>query len=278
MAMKIQGSATFMAPTVAIILRMWAVAGTLSFILTPAADAQTQFIQELKDLESKNSLTPLFKKLMSFEPFQRLPDPAAVFEIKETLDWLRLRGFYDNESARYTYAYSAWLWNAGFKDNASAMYFFAEIKARSDGSRCADKTSPQSRVIQYEQLLRGPIAQFLKTQDKRTKENIFKLATLRLEERLPLRQSDEWLCNGGMAFLKKYADKHGNLPDKEVAGSSANLGRAVVVEDDSIKPDFVEQAEWQVERRAATDAAINGLRPLLLEINSEPTVDTDAAL
>lgn len=257
-------------------LRMLAVVGTLLFVSISAADAQTQFVQELNNLETKKSLTPLFQKLMSFEPFKRLPDQTAVAEIKETLDWLRLRGFYDNESARYTYAYSAWLWNSGFKDNASAMYFFAGIKVRSDGARCADKTSPQDRVIQYEQLLKGPITQFLKTQDKGSKEKIFQLATLRLEERLPLRQPDEWLCNGGMAFLKKYADKHGNLLGTEVTGSSPKLSKALVIEDDSIKPDFVDKVEWQTERRVVTDTAINDLRQLLFESTSNPAVNTDA--
>ncbi|MDD4882161.1 MAG: hypothetical protein PHX10_11345 [Gallionellaceae bacterium] len=258
-------------------LRMFAVVSTLLFISISAANAQTKFVQELKSLESNKSLTPLFQKLMTFEPFKRLPDQTAVAEIKETLDWLRLRGFYDNESARYTYAYSAWLWNSGFKDNASAMYFFAGIKARSDGARCADKTSQQDRVIQYEQLLRGPITQFLKTQDKVAKERIFKLATLRLEERLPLRQPDEWLCNGGMAFLKKYADKHGNLLGTEETGSSTNLGKAAVIEDDSIKPDFVDKAEWQTERRVVTDTAINDLKQFLFETTSNSAVNTDAA-
>lgn len=259
------------------ILRIVVIVSTLFFVFSVSANAQTQYVQELKSLDAKNALTPLFQKLMSFEPFKRLPDQTAVAEIKETLDWLRLRGFYDNESARYTYAYSAWLWNSGFKDNASAMYFLAGIKARSDGARCADKTSPQDRVIQYEQLLRGPITQFLKTQDKGAKEKIFKLATLRLEERLPLRKPDEWLCNGGMAFFKKYADKHGNLHGTEAKDSSANLGKAVVIEDDSIKPDFVDMAEWQAERRVVTDTAINDRRQLLFETTSNPAVNTDAA-
>jgi hypothetical protein len=244
------------------------VVGTLLFVSASAVNAQTEFVQELNSLESKKSHTALFQKLMSFEPFKRLPDQMAVNEIKETLNWLRQRGFYDNESARYTYAYSAWLLNAGFKDNASAMYFFAGIKAKSDGSRCVDKTSAQDRVTQYEQLLREPISSFLKTQDKGIKEKIFKLATLQLEDRLSLRQPDEWLCNGGFAFLKKYADKHGNLHGKEVTGSSTNLGMIQIIEDDSIKPDFVDKTVWQMERKTLTDTAISDLRRLLFETTS----------
>lgn len=259
------------------ILRISAIVSTLLFVFSASANAQTQYIQELKSLEAKNALTPLFQKLMSFEPFKRLPDKSAVAKIKETLDWLRLRGFYDNESARYTYAYAAWLWSAGIKDSASVMYFFAGIKARSDGVRCADKTSAPDRIMQYEMLLRGPINQFVQTQSNTVKEEIFRLATMRLEERLPLRQPDEWLCNGGMAFFKKYADKHGNLNGKEVTGSTASIGKTMVIEDDSIKPDFVGKVEWQAERRLVTDSAISGVRKLLFETTSNPAVNTDAA-
>jgi hypothetical protein len=257
--------------------RILAFTGTLLLVSIATASAQTQYVQELKDLETQNSLTPLFQKLMSFEPFKRLPDQTARVEIKETLDWLRQRGFYDNESARYTYAYAAWLWSAGMKDSASVMYFFAGIKARSDGARCADKTSVQDRIIQYEQLLREPITQFVQTQSKGIKEDIFKLATLRLENRLLLRQPDDWLCNGGLAFLKKYAEKHGNPNGKEVTPSRTSVGRAAVVEDDSIRPDFIDTASWQVERKKTTDSAVNSLRKLLLETTSNPAVNTDAA-
>jgi hypothetical protein len=242
------------------IMRILVVLCTLSFVFISAADAQTKYVQELNNLEAKKAFTPLFQKLMSFEPFKRLPDQTAVTEIKETLDWLRLRGFINNDSARYTYAYSAWLWSAGIKDTASAMYILAAIKARSDGARCADKTSPRDQTRQYEQFLQGPITQFLQTQSKDVKEKVFKVATSRLEERLPLRQPDEWLCNGGMAFFDKYVKKHGKLDGKNVPGSVT-----VVVEDDSIKPDFVNVEIWQAERRKVTDSAINNLRKILFE-------------
>lgn len=238
--------------------------GALLFTFITPANAQTQYVQEIKTLETQRALTPLFQKVMALEPFKRLPDPMAQVEINETLNWLRQRGFFDNESARYTYAYAAWLWNAGIKDVASAMYFNAEIKMRSDGARCVDKTSVGDRVSQYEQLLQEPIAQFLKTQSKATKEKIFKLSTMRLEERLSLRQPDEWLCNGGIAFFKKYIEKHGNLSGTEVTKTKQSPARTLIVEDDSIQPDFIDSASWQTERKKATDSAVDRLSKLLL--------------
>ena len=221
------------------------------------------YVRQLDALEAKKQFDPLFQKLMLFEPFAKAPDPTTIAEIKGTLDWLQPRIVTGN--VRYTYAYSAWLWKAGIKDTAATIYYLARLQSLSDGARCSDKTSMQARTRQYELLLQGTITQFAQSMERSKKEQLLKFEKTAVEQYLPVRKPDEWLCNGGIQFFIKYGEKHGGIDGKEMKPRPGDIGKQILVEDDTIKPDFVVDDVWKIEQRKISVEFLESLRKLLLE-------------
>ncbi len=249
-------------------LKHWLLGAISAVVLFTSASAQTSYVTELNRLDAINGQDELFKKLLAFEPFKRLPDPVAVQEVKETLDWLKKRGFWDPGSVRYTYNYAMWLWYAGVQDTSTAMFLFGTIKAQSDAARCLDETSAPTRIRDYESSLSDAARSFLQNKSQAIRDQVFQLATNRLEERLPHQKPDEWLCGGGMSFFNKYSQKHGNLEGKEVKVPNS-FGKTFIVEDSSIKPDFVADTVWIEARRKATTKAVQDIKKFIFETTAQ---------
>ncbi len=237
------------------------------FFLTPV-HGKTKYVDELDRLAAINGQDELFKKLLAFEPFSRLPDPVAHLEVEETLDWLQQKGFWQPGSVRYTYNYAMWLWKAGVKDTSTAMFLFGTIKARFDAARCEDQSSAPSRIRSYENSLGNAAKEFLQNQPQQIREQVFHLSTNQLEARLIKQPPDDWLCGGGMAFFNQYLQKHGNLDGKTVPAPHDSIGKTILVEDASIKPAFVTDDQWLQVRGKAMESAIVSAKKLVFETTS----------
>jgi hypothetical protein len=225
------------------------------FILVSAcAAAQTNYVKNLHELEKLQGQELLFTTLAKGEPLLRYPAVDAQQEIQETLDYLKQKGFTENNSSQFTYSYAVWLYKVGVHDLSSAMFLFATIKARSDGARCSDKTSAPKVTKDYEQYLTSELSPLTAKLPASEREKIYKIATINLEDRLTKQSPDEWLCGNGIDYFYKHVEKYQDQKDK------------TIVKDYSIKPDFIEQTQWLKSRKETTDKAVKSARVFLFGV------------
>ena len=161
--------------------RLWFL--LLVLLVTSVACAQSAYVATLETLDKKPGQQELFQQLSLLEPFTRLPDPSAQRDVAETLEWLKARTESSEVSARYSYAYSAWLWAAAHHEQAARLYLIAGFQARWDGARCVDPTAPPARISQYESVLGQPIVSFIVSADKELRERVLAALAPDLEDR-----------------------------------------------------------------------------------------------
>lgn len=209
-----------------------------------SARADNGYVGKLEELEKAPGKDALFEALFRFEPFERLPHSAAQQDIAATMEWLKGRALDPQRSVRYAYAYAGWLWRNGVRDTAAMLYFYAGFKARWDGSRCADTTSPSLRIRIFENVMAPAIVPYVRDLELARREEVLKIIRPELEQRFAANPPDEWLCNGGMEFYREYFARH---PEEEgkVAGLGGNIVRHSPVHDPQIKPRYVSEAVWR---------------------------------
>lgn len=236
------------------------------FCVVGVACAQSSYVTELNTLEKKPGQQELFHKLLLLEPVKQLPHTFAQKDVDETLMWLKARTGNSEASARYSYAYSAWLWAVGRRDLASSVYVLAGFKARWDGSRCGDLTAAPGNILQYESVLGTQIVPFLQSADKDLRQRVLAVLSLNLEERFANSAKDEWVCSGGVAYFQKYFEKHpeqGQLP----ADDPSLRGKTIVLSDDTIHPEFIADEDWRMKRKEVVGTYLKGVTSLLMEKN-----------
>ena len=245
------------------------------FCMASVACAQSGYVTELNILEKKPGQQELFQKLLLLEPVKQLPNTFAQRDVDETLMWLKARTGNSEASARYSYAYSAWLWAVGRRDLASSVYVLAGFKARWDGTRCADPTAAPARILQYENVLGTQIVPFLNSADQDLRQRVLAVLSLNLEERFANSAKDEWVCSGGVTYFQKYFEKHPEQGQQQV-GDPSLRGKTIVLSDDTIQPEFIADEDWRIKRKEVTGTYLKGVTSLLMEKNEmgAPQLDT----
>ena len=241
------------------------------FCVAGVACAQSSYVTELITLEKKPGQQELFQRLIAQEPLKRRPEPSAQREVVETLDWLKERAGTSEASARYGYVYAAWLWAAGHQEEAATQYFRAGYKARWDGARCADVSAAPARILQYENAVGRPIVTFLKSSSKDVHQRVLAVLSPTLEERIANDPKDEWVCSGGAAYFKKYAEKHPEFSQRRI-DDPALRGKTIVLADDTIHPEFISDEEWRLKRTEVASAYLKGVRGFFMETSEGATM------
>ena len=247
----------------------------LALLVPSAACVQAGYVTELNVLEQKPGQQELFQKLLLLEPAKHLPARSAQRDVAETLDWLKARTDNSEASARYSYAYSAWLWAAGRRDLAASVYVLAGFKARWDGSRCADPTAAPGRIQQYESAVGRPIVSFLQSADKDLWQRVLAVLSLNLEERFANSAKDEWVCSGGIAYFQKYFEKHPEQGQQPV-GDPSSPSRTIALADDTIHPEFIPDEDWRRKRKEVADTYRTGVKHLFMDENEREKPQRDA--
>lgn len=250
-------------------------AGVLVFSVVGVACAQSSYVTELNILEKKPGQQELFRKLLLLEPVKQLPHTFAQKDVDETLMWLKARTGNSEASARYSYAYSAWLWAAGRRDLAASVYVLAGFKARWDGTRCADLTAAPGNILQYESVLGTQIVPFLQSADKDLRQRVLAVLSLNLEERFANSAKDEWVCSGGVAYFQKYFQKHPEQGQQPV-GDPSLPSKTIVLSDDTIQPEFIADEDWRIKRKEVAGTYLKGVKNLFMKANEseKPQRDT----
>ena len=241
--------------------RLWFL--LLVLLVTSVACAQSAYVATVKTLDKKPGQQELFQQLSLLEPFTRLPDPSAQRDVAETLEWLKTRTDGKGASAQYSYAHAAWLWAAGRQEDAAKQYLMAEFQAFWDGTRCADPSAAPARTAQYASTLGRSIVPFLLSADQAVRRRVVGELSPNLGEGFGDNPKDDWLCNGGAAYFRKYAEKHPEFGQQRI-GDPSFSGQTIVLTDDTIHPEFISDEEWRVKRKEVADAYLKEVNSMLM--------------
>lgn len=206
------------------------------------ARAETHpYTTELDQLATKNDLLG--------ELIQRVNQPRDAEEMRVGLDWLKARSVSGFGGSRITFSYAGNLFRVGITDTASLALLFGLLTSRVDAARCADPSAPADKLQRWDQAL-GPLLQHFRSLSAGQQRELVLIA-ISMEDRFSARQPDVWMCSGGLAFMNKFFQKHGNNPNppaREVQDPT-RIGRTIILEDPDIKPDFVPDEQWKLSRQ-----------------------------
>jgi hypothetical protein len=204
---------------------------------------ERQFNVELDALATQRDLNELIV---------RVNQPRNADEVRQGLDWLRARTLTGFGGSRIFYSYAFGLFRtnvAELKDTASFIYLIGLLLGRADAARCADPSAPADKLSRWEQNL-APIRQHFVSLPLDERRKFVSMAVV-AEKRLENRSPDAWLCNGGLAFMYKFAKKHKDNPTppaREIQDETS-IGRTVLLDDLDIKPEFISNEEWNAKRK-----------------------------
>ena len=165
------------------------------------------------------------------------------------LDWLQQRALTGRGGAQYIYAYAFDLWQTGqptHKESAALMWLYGKLTIRVDAARCADQRAPETKMMKWESQLTN-IQDYYQQLDAEQKAKLANLA-LQFEEKNSDRKHDAWLCSGGLSFMKRYFEKHGDASSSKEAIDPLSGEKVTVLKDDEIRPEFISDADWQQKR------------------------------
>jgi hypothetical protein len=185
------------------------------------------------------------------ELIMRVNQPKNADEFRQALDWLRAKTLTGFGGSRISYSYAFSLFRtkvADGRDTAAFAYLVGMLLGRVDAARCADPSAPGDKLGRWEQNL-APIQQHFTSLPLDQRKKLVSMAVM-TEEKFKNRSPDEWLCNGGLSFMHKFAEKHKDNPTppaREIQDET-RTGRTVLLDDPDIKPEFISNEEWITKR------------------------------
>ena len=106
------------------------------------------------------------------------------------------------------YAWSLWrTGDPGAREAAVIWYFVARLRVLADLRRCAEEAAINERLGDWHQMLEpvnAHAAQFSPSARQR-----FLDIALKIDEEIPTRIDEPWLCAAGSPYQERYAAKHG---------------------------------------------------------------------
>lgn len=212
----------------------------LALITSSVYANEESYVAELDRLAAKRDLNDLV---------ERVNQPRNIEEARQGLTWLRAKSLSGFGGVRIFYSYAYGLFRANVKDTATFSYLIGTLVGRVDAARCGDPTAPTDKLMRWEQGLTPISKNFISLSQSERKQLINMAVTA--EERLKDRPVDSWLCNGGLSFMRKYAEKHKNDPNppaREIQDET-RIGRTILLDDPDIKPEFIADEEWKAKRK-----------------------------
>lgn len=203
------------------------------------AESET-YLAELEQLAAKSDLNDLLK---------RVNQPRNVEEVRAGLNWLRVKTVEGFGGSRIHYSYALGLFRENVRDTATFAFLNGLLFGRIDAARCADPSAPSDKLQRWEQSL-GPIFTHFLSLPPEERRKLVEMA-ISTERNYSKRGPDTWLCSGGLVFMKKFMEKHkdNSSPPMREIQDETRAGRTVLLDDQTIKPEFVSDDDWQMNRK-----------------------------